>query len=74
MVPAWNEIFPVKKIIVSADDICGLVQEKCNSSALAMKDVTPLLMHWSYVFLALTHWCAVSCREENQHVVYLNPN
>ena len=20
------------------------------------KDVTPLLMHWSYVFLALTHW------------------
>ena len=21
-----------------------------------MKDVTPLLTHWSYVFLALTHW------------------
>ena len=20
------------------------------------KDVTPLLMHWSYIFLALTHW------------------
>ena len=37
MVPAWNKIFPVKKIIVSADDICGLVQEKCNSSALAME-------------------------------------
>ena len=23
------------------------------------KDVTPLLTHWSYVFLALTHWFAV---------------
>ena len=50
--------------------IHGLVQERRNSSALAMelclfcinpsmglcqKDVTPLLTHWSYVFLALTH-------------------
>ena len=27
--------------------IDGLVQERC---------ITPLLTHWSYVFLALTHW------------------
>ena len=25
------------------------------------KDVTPLLMHWSYVFLALTYWYAYAC-------------
>ena len=23
------------------------------------KDVTPLLMYWSHVFLAITHWYAV---------------
>ena len=53
------------------DQIHGLVQERRNSIAntlelhlscsnLSMgkckKDVTPLLTHWSYVFLALTHW------------------
>ena len=26
-----------------------------KSISLYKKDVTPLLMHWSYVFLALTH-------------------
>ena len=26
------------------------------SMALCKKDVTPLLTHWSYVFLALNHW------------------
>ena len=25
----------------------------------AKKNVTPLLMHWSYIFLALTHWSVV---------------
>ena len=29
---------------------------RCISIGLCNKDVTPLLMHWSYVFLALTHW------------------
>ena len=29
------------------------------SMALCQKDVTPLLTHWSYVFLALTHQCDI---------------
>ena len=29
---------------------------KIGSMGWCKKDVTPLLMHWSYVFLALTHW------------------
>ena len=27
-----------------------------NSMGYCKKDITPLLTHWSYVFLALTHW------------------
>ena len=44
----------------------GLVQEKqiyLLSDTISMgkckKDVTPLLMHWSYIFFALTHWYKV---------------
>ena len=38
-----QKALPCHDIIVSMD--------------LCKKDVTPLLTHWSYVFLALTHWC-----------------
>ena len=31
------------------------------------KDVTPLLTHWSYVFLALTHWYGITTRSELQY-------
>ena len=35
----------------------GLVYDCSNSTSMGLckKDVTPLLTHWSYVFLALTH-------------------
>ena len=52
------------------EHIYGLMQERRNSIANALelrcckKDVTPLLTHWSYVFLALTHchimWLSMS--------------
>ena len=29
------------------------------SMSYCKKDVTPLLTHWSYVFLALTHRCVI---------------
>ena len=67
----WIPTFPISavhltgKIVIHVD---GLVQERRNSIANALelrlsctsmneckKGVTPLLTHWSYVFLALTH-------------------
>ena len=33
--------------------------QRCTSMGLCKKDVIPLLTHWSYVFLALTHQYAV---------------
>ena len=35
---------------------CG-PDDRIVSLAKCKKDVTPLLTHWSYVFLALTHRC-----------------
>ena len=40
---AWSEILCCMSIIYNAMGYCK-------------KDITPLLMHWSYFFLALTHW------------------
>ena len=41
-------------------DILYVLQLYISSEFILMgsckKDITPLLMHWSYVFLALTHW------------------
>ena len=37
------------------------------------KDLTPMLTHWSYVFLALTHWYAMSIQwRHNEHHGILN--
>ena len=37
------------------------------------KDVTPLLMHWSYVFLALTHWYNVKHSSTLKFVCCVSP-
>ena len=46
-----------RHICISGDHIGGLVQEKCNSSALAM----------GYVFLALTHQYGISLIRDSLH-------
>ena len=49
IISQWNHMkYPIAHPI--GHDINGLVK----------KDVTPLLTHWSYVFLALTHRCVIS--------------
>ena len=35
-----------------------VTQLDCIAMGQCKKDVTPLLTHWSYIFLALTHWFA----------------
>ena len=41
-------------------DSFHLVRNICRLDDISMaKDVTPLLMHWNYVFLTLTHWYVV---------------
>ena len=35
---------------------CQVLLFSCIYMGWCKKDVTPLLTHWSYVFLALTHW------------------
>ena len=47
---ATHEIMFAIYIIFQHCDISGILM------GLYKKDVTPLLMHWSYIFLARTHW------------------
>ena len=44
-----TSIFRLEQDAVSLDG-------DCKSMAQWKKDITPLLMHWSYVLLALIHW------------------
>ena len=46
----WNVYWEYSGIIEA------IKASHCVSLGLCKKDVTPLLTHWSYVFLALTHW------------------
>ena len=45
--------------------VCCLIL-RYISMGWCKKDVTPLLMHWSYVFLVLTHWCIYIYLEDSE--------
>ena len=51
----WKDFPQNEWLVYHTDYIDGLVQERRNSMGKCKKDVTPLLSHWSYIFLALTH-------------------
>ena len=51
--------------------ICPIILTVHTSMGQCKKDVTPLLTHWSYVFLALTHQlCCVCCSLVNVDFIH----
>ena len=59
------------KLLITNKTICpssSTQSDKTISMGLCKKDITPLLMHWSYVFLALTH--RYDTFHNHGHVVY----
>ena len=51
----WNTVIILWSTFYGAIYTC-----KDISMGLCKKDVTPSLVHWSYVFLALTHWYVIT--------------
>ena len=47
----------------SLQNVCHSTQA-LNVDGLVQKDVTSLLRHWSYVFLALTHRCVINVKHQ----------
>ena len=54
----WNYlIFDTSFFLVWLLLYVAILNKQFDVDGLVQKDVTPLLTHWSYFFLALTHRC-----------------